>query len=81
METLKEDPMRIGSEVIAKAVREKYLGDWIHEQGCREGISSTIKDRIQKLISQCEELIQIAESPLMGALGDSTLAIRLFESH
>ena len=67
-------------ELIGNAVKEKYLGDWIHEQGCRESISSTIKDRIQKLITKGKELIHIAESPLMGAFGDSTLVIRLFES-
>ena len=70
----------MGSEVIGNAVKEKYLGDWIHEQGCRESISTTIKERIQKLISKSEEIIQIPESPLMGALGDSTIAIRLFEA-
>ena len=32
------------------------------------------------MISKSKEIIQIAESPLMGALGDSTLAIRLFET-
>ena len=80
METLKKNPMMLRSEVIGNAVKEKYLGDWIHELGCRESISTTIKERIQKLISKSEELIQIAESPLMGALGDSTIAIRLFEA-
>ena len=52
IKTLKKDPMMIGN-----AEKEKYLGDWIHEKGCRESISSTIKDRIQKLISKGEELI------------------------
>ena len=75
-----KDPMMMGSEMIGNAVKEKYLGDWIHELGCRESISTTIKERVQKLISKSEELIQIAESPLMGALGDSTVAIRLFEA-
>ena len=75
-----KEPMRMGNEVIGNAVKEKYLGDWIHELGCRESISTTIKERIQKLISKSEEIIQIAESPLMGALGDSTVAIRLFEA-
>ena len=72
--------MKMRSEVIGNVVRDKYLGDWIHEQGCRESISSTIKDTIQKLISKCQEMIQIAESLLMGALGDSTIAIMLFKS-
>ena len=80
MEAMAKEPMRMGNEVIGNAVKEKYLGDWIHELGCRESISTTIKERIQKLISKSEEIIQIAESPLMGALGDSTVAIRLFEA-
>ena len=68
METMVREPMRMGDEVIGNAVKEKYLGDWIHELGCRESISTTIKERIQKLISKSEEQIQIAEPPLMGAL-------------
>ena len=60
--------------------KEKYLGDWVHELGCKESISATIKERLQKQIGKCEEIIQMSEVPFMCALGDSTIEIRLFES-
>ena len=50
------------------------------ELGCRESVTLTIKERIRKLISKGEELIQIAEAPLMGGLGNSMVAIKLFEA-
>ena len=82
-DTLKEletNPMTMGGVIIDHAEAEKYLGDWVSELGCRESINVTIKDRLRKLISKGDELIQIAEAPLMGATGNSLTAIRLFES-
>ena len=52
----------------------------VSELGCRESVTLTIKERIRKLISKGDELIQIAEAPLMGGLGNSTTAIKLFEA-
>ena len=43
---------------------EKYLGDIIHEKGCEESITATIKERMRKLTSKCEEIIQIANTSL-----------------
>ena len=39
---------------------EKYLGDITHEKECDESITATIKERMRKLTSKCEEIIQIA---------------------
>ena len=77
---LEENPMTMGGETIDHSPKEKYLGDWVHELGCKESISETIKDRVRKLISKGEELIQIAEAPMMGANGNSLTAIKLFEA-
>ena len=82
-DTLKEletNPMTMGGVTIDHAEAEKYLGDWVSELGCRESIYLTIKERIRKLISKGDELIQIAEAPVMGATGNSLTAIKLFES-
>ena len=45
-----------------------------------ESISATIKSRINRLISKCDEIIKICESPIMGGTGNSLAAIKLFEA-
>ena len=45
LKTLKEDPMNMGGVIIDHSEKEKYLGDWISEKGCRASISETVKVR------------------------------------
>ena len=70
----------MGEEIIESSVLKKFLGDIIHEKGCKESITATINERIRKLIPQCEDIIQIANTPLMGGLRNSKIAFNLFES-
>ena len=77
---LKKWPMKMGEEIILNSVLEKYLGDIIHEKGCEESISATIKERMRKLIPKCEEIIQISNTPIMGGLRNSNIAFKLFEA-
>ena len=70
----------MGEEIIENSILEKYLGDIIHEKGCKESITATINERMRKLIPQCEDIIQIANTPLMGGLRNSKIAFNLFES-
>ena len=72
--------MKMGGQEILHSSVEKYLGDLIHEKGCEQSIKETVKKRIQGLISKSDEIIQIADSPIMGGLGNSTIAFRLFEA-
>ena len=72
--------MVMGGVKLKHAEIEKYLGDWVHELGCKESISATIKERMQKQIGKCDDIIQIAEVPFMSALGNVTIGIRLYES-
>ena len=80
LKELKKWPMKMGEEIIENSILEKYLGDIIHEKGCEESITATIKERIRKLIPKCEEIIQIANASLMGGLRNSNIAFKLFES-
>ena len=75
----KENPMKMGGMIIESSNKEKYLGDYIHEDGCAASISETIKRRIAGLINRCEEIVRISESPIMGGIGKSTTAFNLFE--
>ena len=77
---LMKQPMKMGEEILGNFVMEKYLGDIIHEKGCEESITVTIKDRMRKPTSKCEEIIQIANTTLMGGLRNSNIAFKLFES-
>ena len=80
LKNIKKDPMIMGGQEIHHSSVEKYLGDLIHEKGCVQSIKETVKKRIQGLISKSDEIIQLAESPIMGGLGNSTVAFRLFEA-
>ena len=72
--------MKMGEEIIENSILENYLGDIIHEKGCEENITDTINERMRKLIPQCEDIIQIANIPLMGDLRKNKNALNLFES-
>ena len=74
------NPMTMGGEILERTQKEKYLGDYIHEDGCEASIAETIKRRTASLVSKCEEIIQISESSIMAGLGTSTTAFRLYEA-
>ena len=73
-------PMKMGNKIIEHSEKEKYLGDVIHEKGCAVSISETINERTRKLISKCDDIIKLAENPIMGGLGNSTSAFKLYEA-
>ena len=50
------------------------------ELGCKQSIDDTTKYRMQKLTSKVNDIILIADAPLMGTDGTSTTAIKLFEA-
>merc|ERR1711973_301842 len=77
---IENNPMMMGNVKIGHSEKEKYLGDIIHEKGIVESISATIKARTNGLISKCDEIIKICESPVMGGTGNSLAAIKLFEA-
>ena len=68
---LKIKPMMMGNNLVT------YV---IHEKGFVESISPTIKAGTNGLISKCDEIIKICESPVMGGTGNSLAARRLFEA-
>ena len=61
-----KQPIKMGKEIFGNSVMEKYLGDIIHEKGCEESITATIKERMRKLTSKCEKIIQIANTSYGG---------------
>ena len=80
LEELKIEPMKIGGLIIEHAVNEKYLGDYVSELGCKQSIDDTIKYRMKKLTSKVNDIMLLADAPLMGADGSSSTAIKLFEA-
>ena len=66
---LQKNPMAMGGVEIGHSEKEKYLGDIINENGCTESIWDTIKERKRKLVSKSEEIVQLANNPLMAGLG------------
>ena len=70
----------MGGVVIEHSEKEKYLGDWIHEKGCKTSISETVKARMNRLVSKGEEIIQVSETPMMNGNGNSLAAFKLYEA-
>ena len=77
LKNIEKDPMIMGGQQIQHSSVEKYLGNLIHEKGCEQSIKETVNKRIQGLTSKADEIIQIAESSIMGGLGNSTIAFKL----
>ena len=77
---LQKKPMTMGGVEIGHSEKEKYLGDIINEKGCIESIWDTIKERKRKLVSRSEEIVQLANNPMMTGLGHSKTAFNLFEA-
>ena len=75
---LKLDPIKMGNVIIDQTQMEKYLGDLIHQLGCARSIQETIKKRIRKLKTTCDEIIKTLESPWMGSLRNSKTPFKLF---
>ena len=50
LKAIKERPMNMGGVVIEHSEKEKYLGDMIHEKGCKESITATIIHSCDKIL-------------------------------
>ena len=72
---VKNEPMKMGGTDINHAVNEKYSGDYVNKLGCRQSIEDTIKERMRKMTSKSNDIIMLAEAPMMGADGKSLAAI------
>ena len=48
LEKLKTDPMVMGGVTLEHAVKEKYLGDCVHELGCKERRGSKKNWKVQR---------------------------------
>ena len=73
-------PIKMGGVTIEQSVKEKYLGDIIHQNGCQESVKETVKERKRKLISKSEEIIKVADTAFMSGLGHAKTAFNLFEA-
>ena len=80
IKNLENNQMMMRNIIIGHSEKDKYLGDIILENSSVESNSATIKERTNGLISKCDEIIKICESPVMGGTGNSIAAIRLFET-
>ena len=45
LKAINERPMNVGGVEIEQSEKEKYLGDMIHEKGCKEIITANINKR------------------------------------
>ena len=77
---LKNDPIKMGDSSLPNTKADTYLGDVIHQEGCEKSITETIDNRIKKQKNKIEEIIQLAESPVMSITGNSVPAFKLFDS-
>ena len=80
LKEIKERHMNMGGVMIEHLEKEKYLRDMIHEKGCKESITATIKARTNGLVGKGEEIIQVSETAIMGGIGNSLAATKLFEA-
>ena len=77
---LKDHTIKMGVSEFPNTAADTYLGDVIHEEGCEMSITETINTRIKKQKNKVEEIIQMAESPVMSITGNSVPAFKLYEA-
>ena len=77
---LEKNPMMMGKVRIGQSINEKYVGDQIHEKGCEQSITETIKERKNKLKRTVHEIIETCENPLMDGLSSAKCPFKLFEA-
>ena len=70
----------MGQATIQISAQEKYLGDYIDNRGNSMSIEVTIKDRIRKLHSVVEEIIEVSNHRMMRGLRNSNLAFKQYEA-
>ena len=63
LKELEKNPLKMGDAIIEHSEKEKYLGDIIHEKGCKDSISQTIKERLGKATGIGNDIIQTCDSP------------------
>ena len=77
---VEENPIKMGQATIQISAQEKYLGDYIDNRGNSMSIEVTIKDRIRKLHSVVEEIIEVSNHRMMRGLRNSNLAFKQYEA-
>ena len=77
---LEKYPMMMGNVKIEESVKEKYVGDQIHNNGCEQSITETIKERIQNSKRVVNEIIETCNNPLMDSLNCAKVPFNLFEA-
>ena len=70
----------MGDAIVEHSEKEKYLGDIIHEKGCKDSISQTIKERLGKATGIGNDIIQTCDSPWINGLGNSSIVLKEFEA-
>ena len=66
----KKDPVIMTGKELEISYCEKYLWNWIHEDGTIASITTTINKRIKGLTKKIYAIIEIAESSMMAGLPD-----------
>ena len=54
---IREEPIKMGNQIVGDSVSEKYLGDWISQHGTARSITETIQKRLQKARETISEIL------------------------
>ena len=76
----KEEPIKLGKDILHGKDEEKYLGDVLSSEGLAESVQATVRDRTGKVKGAIYELGVLIEDIRMQAVGGMDTAIELYES-
>ena len=80
LKEIKENPIRMGNQIVGESVSEKYLGDWISQYGTARSISETIKKRLPIAMETTKQILTISEDPRLIGFPTAWGAISEFET-
>ena len=74
-----KNPVRLGEFITKPKVMDKYLGDWIHQDGLGQSVEETITKRLPLIKHAIFEVVGLIEDFRMQALGAARCAIEIYE--
>ena len=80
METeMSKSPLTFGDFITKREIKEKYLGDQIHEEGLQKSVEATISERKGRITAAIYEVRSIVEDVRMQSIGGLQGAFDLWE--
>ena len=78
-EKFRVNPLKLSGKCMKEAIEEKYLGDYISEEGLGKSTISTIKKRYNKVMNTLTEIRAVIEDTRAQTIGGIVTGLEIWE--